>query len=136
MIDEMKKEGLQPNKVTFNELINAMNDRGNAEGRVEVWGVVAEMQEDDVKPNRVTCSNLLERLDAFSEEQNIARTMNLISNVDEPVDEVLLSSVVEACVRISRPELLSTKLEQLKILLAATTQGHLLQASEVPRRLV
>ena len=44
-----------------------MNDGGNAEGRVEVWGVVAEMQEDDVKPNWVTCSNLLERLDAYSE---------------------------------------------------------------------
>ena len=44
--------------MTINEFINAMNDRGNAEGRVEVWGVVAEMQEDDVKPNRVTCSNL------------------------------------------------------------------------------
>ena len=101
-----------------------MNDRGNAEGRVEVWGVVAEMQEDDVKPNRVTCSNLLERLDAYSEEQNIARTMDLISNMDEPMDEVLLSSVVEACVRIRKPELLSIKLEQLKILPAAATQGH------------
>jgi len=114
LMDEMKKEGLQPNKVTFNELINAMIDRGNAEGRVEVWGVVAEMQEADVKPNRVTCSILLKCLDANSEEQNIARTMDLISNMDEPMDEVLLSSVVEACVRIRKPELLSTKLEQLK----------------------
>ena len=91
---------------------------------MEVWGVVAEMQEADVKPNRVTCSNLLERLDAYSEEQNIARTMDLISNMDEPMDEVLLSSVVEACVRIRKPELLTTKLKQLKILLAAATQGH------------
>ena len=132
----MKKEGLQPNKVTINELINAMNDRGNAEGRVEVWGVVAEMQEDDVKPNRVTCSNLLERLDAYSAEQNIARTMDLICHRDERMDESLLSSVVEACVRVRKREFLSTKLEQLQILLAAATQGHLLQPSEVPRRLL
>ena len=82
------------------------------------------MQEDDVKPDRVTCSNLLERLDAYSEEQNIARTMDLISNMDEPMDEVLLSSVVEACVRIRKPELLSIKLEQPKALPAAATQGH------------
>merc|ERR1719502_773661 len=114
LMDEMKKEGLQPNKVTFNELINAMIDKGNAEGRAEVWGVVAEMQEADVKPNRVTCSILLKCLDANSEDQNITRTMDLISNMDEPMDEVLLSSVVEACVRIRKPELLSTKLEQLK----------------------
>ena len=107
-----------------------MNDRGNAEGRVEVWGVVAEMQEDDVKPNRVTCSNLLERLDAYSEELNIARTMSLISNMDEPMDEVFLSSAVKACVRIRKPELLSVKLEQLKISPAAATQGHVLQPPE------
>ena len=42
--------------------------------------------------------------------------------MDEPMDEVLLSSVVEACVRIRKPELPSDKLEQLKILLAAATQ--------------
>ena len=66
----------------------------------------------------------LKCLDAYSVEQNIARTMDLISNMDEPMDEVLLSSVVEACVRIRKPELLSTKLEQLKNLLAAATQGH------------
>ena len=88
--------------MTIIEFINAMYDRGNAEGRVEVWGVVAEMQEDDVKPNRVTCSNLLGRFDAYSEEQNIARTMSLISNMDQPMDEVLLSSVVEACVRVRK----------------------------------
>ena len=115
---------MQPNRVTVTELMNAMIDRGNAEGRVEVWGVVAEMQEDNVKPNRVTCSNLLERLDAYSEEQNIARTMDVICNMDEPVDEVLLSSVVEACVRIRKPEFLAAKLGQLKNLLASATQRH------------
>ena len=49
--------------------------------------------------------------------------MDLISNMDEPMDEVLLSSVVEACVRIRKPELLSTKLGQLKIFLAAAAQN-------------
>ena len=61
--------------------------------------------------------------------------MDLISNMDEAMDEVLLSFVVEACVRIRKPELLSTKLEQLKILLAAATQkGACLRSIEVPRR--
>ena len=50
--------------------------------------------------------------------------MDLICNMDEPMDEVLLSSVVEACVRIRKPEVLSAKLGQLKNLLAAATQGH------------
>ena len=45
--------------------------------------------------------------------------MDLIGNMDEPMDEVLLSSVVEACVRIRMLELLSIKLEPLKTLPAA-----------------
>ena len=35
-------------------------------------------------------STLLKCLDANSKEQNIARTMDLISSLDEPMDEVLL----------------------------------------------
>ena len=69
MIEEMKKEGLQPTRVTFNELTNAMIDKGSAQGRAYVWGIVAERQEADVKPNRVTCSILLKCLDAISKEQ-------------------------------------------------------------------
>merc|ERR1719327_2017561 len=34
--------------------------------------------------------------------------------MDEPMDEVLLSSVVEACVRIGKPELLEAQLKQLE----------------------
>ena len=40
--------------------------------------------------------------------------MDLLSSTDEPMDEVLRSSVVEGCVRIRMPDLLVTKLEQLK----------------------
>merc|ERR1719261_2088182 len=95
-----------------------MIDRGNARGRAEVWDVVAEMQAAKVTPNQVTCSILLKCLNANSEEQHIMRTMDLIGAMEEPMDEVLLSSVVEACVRIGKPELLSSKLKQLR-----TTEG-------------
>merc|ERR1719163_657865 len=90
-----------------------MIDRGNAQGRAEVWGVVAEMQEANVKPNRVTCSILLKFLDEKSEDQHITQTMELINTLDETMDEVLLSSVVEACIRIGKPELLSATLQRL-----------------------
>ena len=40
--------------------------------------------------------------------------MDLMGDKDEPMDEVLLSSVTEACIRIRKPELRSTKMEQLK----------------------
>ena len=95
----MKKEGLQPTGTNFNELINAMIYKGSVQGRADVWGIVAETQEAGVEPNRVTRSTLLKCLDANSKEQNIARTMNLISSMDEPMDEVLLLFVAEAQVQ-------------------------------------
>ena len=91
--------GPAANLANFNELINAMIYKGSAQGRADVWGIVAETQEAGVKPNRVTCSTLLKCLDANSKEQNIARTMNLISSMDEPMDEVLLLFVGEAQVQ-------------------------------------
>ena len=39
-------------------------------------------------------------LNYYSGEQEILKTMDLIKTMEEPMDEVLLSSVVEACVRI------------------------------------
>merc|ERR1719335_303909 len=61
-------------------------------------------------------------------------TMDLIDNMDEPMDEVLLSSIVEACVRIGKPELLESKLKQLQdsptavTINGAHTYGSLIKA--------
>merc|ERR1719327_2473849 len=113
LMEKMKKEGLQPNEVTYNELINAMVTKGGERSRTDVWGVVAEMHEANVKPNQVTCSILLKCLNAHSDEKNITRTMDLINTIDECMDEVLLSSVIEACIRIGNPELLSATWHRL-----------------------
>merc|ERR1719311_1668034 len=113
LMEKMKKEGLQPNEVTYNELINAMVTKGGERSRTDVWGVVAEMHEANVKPNQGTCSILLKCLNAHSDEKNITRTMDLINTIDESMDEVLLSSVIEACIRIGKPELLSATLHRL-----------------------
>merc|ERR1719238_2267434 len=72
------------------------------------------MRSADVKPNQVTISILLKNLNAYSSEPEIHKTMDLIATMDEPMDEVLLSSVVEACVRIGQPDLLESQLKQLK----------------------
>jgi len=137
LMEEMKKQGLQPNRVTFNELINAMvskgGDKGHA-GRKEMWNIVEEMKKADVKPNQVTISILLKSLNYYSASGEIMSTMDLIDNMDEPMDEVLLSSIVEACVRIGKPELLESKLKQLQdsptavTINGAHTYGSLIKA--------
>merc|ERR1719456_1410901 len=65
-------------------------------------------------PNQVTCSILLKNLNSRSAEADIENVMDLISSIDEPMDEVLMSSVVEACVRIGKADLLSSKLKELQ----------------------
>jgi len=114
LMEEMRKQDLQPNRVTFNELINAMVSKGGDSRRKEMWDLVDEMKCADVKPNQVTISILLKNLNYYSGEADILKTMDLIKTMDEPMDEVLLSSVVEACVRIGKPDLLEAQLKQLQ----------------------
>jgi len=99
-MDDMKKVGLQPNRVTFNELLNAAVAKGT---RRDIWDLVKEMKSAEVPPNQVTCSILLKTLNAKSGDTDILLVMDLIETIDEPMDEVMLSSVVEACVRIGKP---------------------------------
>jgi len=109
---KMKHAGTQPSCVTFNELINAMVKRGGKKDNV--WEVVKEMREVGTSPNQVTCSILLKDLNSWSSDAEIQKTMDLLDAITEPLDEVMISSVVEACVRIGKPELLANKLEQLQ----------------------
>merc|ERR1719487_1985239 len=130
-MDDMKKLGLQPNRVTFNELLNAVVMQ-NAQRSV-MWDLVKEMKSAEIPPNQVTCSILLKNLNAKSADTDILLTMDLIETIDEPMDEILLSSVVEACVRIGKPELLVKKLHQLQgndriLINSSHTCGSLIKA--------
>ncbi|CAE8704838.1 unnamed protein product [Polarella glacialis] len=113
LMEEMRTAGMQPNRVTYNELVNAMVTSGpQAEGK-QVWDVLKQMQKCNMKPNHIACSILLKNLNSKSSESDISQTMSLINGMDEPLDEVLLSSVVEACVRIGKPDFLNNQLRQL-----------------------
>jgi pentatricopeptide repeat protein len=112
VMEEMKKLDLQPNRVTYNELINSIiASRGRKD---EVWEVVREMKEAGITPNQVTCSILLKTLNARSSDSDVTLTMDLMNTMEEQMDEVLLSSVVEACVRIGRTDLLASKLGEFQ----------------------
>jgi len=123
LMEVMTSEGLKPNQVTFNELINAMVSRGGDSRRKQLWDVVEEMNIAQVKPNQVTISILLKCLNSYSSSKDIEKTMDLIKTMDEPMDEVLLSSVVEACVRIGKPELLEAQLKYLQESTPITING-------------
>eukprot|EP00398_MALV-I-01_sp_L67-1_P000724 gene724-654_t len=132
LMQQMKDCGLSPNRVTYNELLNTAVQRHKTNPTL-TWDLIDEMRSNGIAPNHVTCSILLKNLNERSSLSEVMRTMELINTGDEPMDEVLLSSVVEACVRIGKPELLAQKLKQLQVnnhltINGAHTFGSLIKA--------
>mmetsp|Transcript_150261 Transcript_150261/g.260294 ORF Transcript_150261/g.260294 Transcript_150261/m.260294 type:complete len:1030 (-) Transcript_150261:65-3154(-) len=102
LIEMMRTSGMQPNVVTFNEILDAtVTSKPEA-----AWEIVKEMKQSSLKPNLVTCSILLKGVQAKSRTADLDRVLAVVDSVDEPMDEVLLSSVIEACVRVGHPTLL------------------------------
>merc|ERR1719491_2456318 len=99
LVKEMTGRGLRANKVTYNELLHA---RVLAKDRRGMWDIIDEMQEAGVRANPVTCSILLKSLTFNAGATDIARVIALVEEMEEPVDEVLFSSVIEACIRIQQ----------------------------------
>jgi pentatricopeptide repeat protein len=102
-VELMKKAGLQPNCVTFNELLDA---RVKSNAPQEVWMIIDEMDACGVKPNHITCSILLKTIDSNSAANKVERILKVLDAMVDDMDEVLLSSVVEACIRVGRVDLL------------------------------
>lgn len=103
LVQQMSSRGLSANKVTYNELLNA---KVAARDRVGMWRIVEEMLSAGLKANLITCSILLKSLTQHSAESDLARVLKLINSVEEPIDEVLFSSIIEACIRIKKLETL------------------------------
>merc|ERR1719214_140255 len=126
----MVQRGLPANKVTYNELLNA---KVASKDRRGMWKVIEDMKAANCTPNAVTCSILLKALTEHSHAQDVAETMELLMDMDEPMDEVLFSSVIEACIRIRRLDLLSEMMRKYAkqgglLALTAPTYGSMIKA--------
>eukprot|EP00747_Dinoflagellata_sp_TGD_P162904 gnl/TRDRNA2_/TRDRNA2_181041_c0_seq1.p1 gnl/TRDRNA2_/TRDRNA2_181041_c0~~gnl/TRDRNA2_/TRDRNA2_181041_c0_seq1.p1 ORF type:complete len:1068 (+),score=254.28 gnl/TRDRNA2_/TRDRNA2_181041_c0_seq1:109-3312(+) len=128
-LERMRKSGLVPTRVTFNELLDATLMHSPA----DAWSLMDEMQACGLKPNHITCSILLKNVQQKSRSQDVVRTLNIVDALEEEMDEVLLSSVVEACVRAGRGDLLVPRLRkqraQRKVLVKGShTYGSIIRA--------
>merc|ERR1719356_1046869 len=89
------------------------------------------MQAASIRPNPVTCSILLKgRLHSLAD---VSRTLALIDEMEQPMDEVLFLSVVESCIRTGRLDLLSKQTEKFmnqgaSSALTAPTYGSMIKA--------
>ena len=111
LVKEMIARGLSANKVTYNELMHA---KVMSKDRRGMCSVVEEMQQAGVKPNSVTCSIILKSLTGYSLLADLKRVIEVIGNIEESIDEVLFSSVIEACIRIKQMGLLSELMKRYR----------------------
>merc|ERR1719321_179403 len=130
LLQEMVERGLPANRVTYNELLNA---KVASKDRRGMWKLVEDMKTAAVTPNAVTCSILLKALTEHSHAADVSNTMDLLKQMDEPMDEVLFSSVIEACIRIHRLDLLSEMMRKYAnqgglLALTAPTYGSMIKA--------
>merc|ERR1719169_295636 len=130
LVEEMTARGLPANKVTYNELLNAKVQNKDRRG---MWKVIEQMQAAGTAPNSVTCSILLKSLTTNSHAADITSTMDLLKQMDEPMDEVLFSSVIEACMRIGQLDFLSAKMRKYAqqgglLALTAPAYGSMIKA--------
>jgi len=102
VMESMRTAGLQPNAITFNGLLSAAVT-ANAES---AWSIFEEMKAFNIKPDQVTCSILLKSITTTSKAASLELVMAMLDGLDGEMDEVLLASVVEACLRVARADLL------------------------------
>mmetsp|Transcript_109733 Transcript_109733/g.189848 ORF Transcript_109733/g.189848 Transcript_109733/m.189848 type:complete len:719 (+) Transcript_109733:155-2311(+) len=129
---EMHDLGLSPNRITYHGRLNTRVQKGDHDG---AWALVQEMRAGnaDVKPNEVTCSIMLKALGAGSRDGDLMRVMELCDSLEKPMDEVLFASIVEACIRIGRLDLLSERTRKYGrqgglLKLTAPTYGSMIKA--------
>merc|ERR1719387_572487 len=130
VLREMPACGLEANVVSYNELLHAKVGKGDARG---AWAIVAEMQDANVHPNSVTCSILLKSLTRATPADETDRVMALVDSMQEKMDEVLFSSVVEACIRIGRLDAVAAHMRKFAaqgglVALTSQTYGSLFKA--------
>lgn len=107
-VESMKAAGFRPTCVTYNEMLEYAVKTNLA----DAWPVLDEMRTWGVKPNRATCAILLKALQTHSKNADVDRVMSVLCESDEELDEVLLCSTVDACIRVGRVDVLMLQLKK------------------------
>jgi pentatricopeptide repeat protein len=100
---DMVADGLQPNTTSFNKLLGAIA----ASKTAHVWSIIEDMKVANVKPDQFTCAILLKSRCINSKAANIEKVIAILDGLEGEMDDVLFNSVVDACMRVGRADLLT-----------------------------
>jgi len=95
-LQEMRELSLEPNQITYNSLINAAVSSGNMSA---AWKYVSTMKLAGIAIDSFTVSTMMKGLRHAASREDVDNTLRLLED-DMPVDEVLVTTLVDACIRL------------------------------------
>merc|ERR1719298_268433 len=111
VLEEMRGRGLKPNVVTYNSLINAFISNGDM---ASAWRYLEDMETYGVAMDAYTCSIMMKGLKHSSRKEDMDRILALMDKAKVVPDEVLMNTLLDACVRLRDPRRLNNALNQFK----------------------
>eukprot|EP00933_Yihiella_yeosuensis_P025230 TRINITY_DN1957_c1_g1_i1.p1 TRINITY_DN1957_c1_g1~~TRINITY_DN1957_c1_g1_i1.p1 ORF type:complete len:1032 (-),score=250.13 TRINITY_DN1957_c1_g1_i1:180-3275(-) len=99
LLKEMTSQGLEPNDVSYNCIINAAVSTGKL---AEAWSLIDMMEEKGIKIDNYTISIMMKTLKTTKGNfRDVARTLDLLdrSGIEVCSDEILFNTVLETCTR-------------------------------------
>eukprot|EP00420_Gonyaulax_spinifera_P031130 CAMPEP_0197871124 /NCGR_PEP_ID=MMETSP1439-20131203/1632_1 /TAXON_ID=66791 /ORGANISM="Gonyaulax spinifera, Strain CCMP409" /LENGTH=796 /DNA_ID=CAMNT_0043490053 /DNA_START=148 /DNA_END=2536 /DNA_ORIENTATION=+ len=139
LLKEASKLGAQACQSSYHSLLHARVVAGDRHGAMQL---MEEMRPHGVMPNAVSCSILLKMVVAPAQSVDLLRIIKLLETQDIPMDEVLLSSIVEASLKAGRLDQLAKVLERNRaqpgggLALTAPTYGSMIKAFGQAREVV
>jgi pentatricopeptide repeat protein len=117
VLETMRTSGMKPSITSFNKCLSSAC---NAEA---AWRLVDEMHALGVQPDRATCSILLKNRYINSKADSLEKAIAITSSLDGEMDETLLNSVVDACIRVGRGDLMIPFIRKERALRRATVKN-------------
>jgi len=135
LLKELSDAGGQASQAAYHALLHARVLAGDRRG---AWRVQENMAASGVAPHAVTCSILLKSITAPAHGTDLTRALELVDALDGAMDEVLLSSLLEACLRAGRLDMLSKALARserrgISLALTAPMFGSMIKAFGLAR---
>jgi len=111
VLAEMRTLSLQPNQITYNSLINYAISSGDV---AAAWGFVSNMEEEGVPVDNFTCSIMMKSLRHASAPADVDQTLSLIQRSGVAPDEVLVNTLLDACIRLKDVKRLTAALSTFR----------------------
>merc|ERR1719373_437836 len=107
LLEEISKCGFRPTHASYHTILNFHSSAGDI---AAVWKIFEKMQINGVPPNSVTCSIALKG--KMTSSSDVDRVLKVMSNLDDPMDEVLFSAFAESCIRTKKLDVLTRQMSK------------------------